>query len=260
MAKRKIIRINEDLCNGCGQCVTSCAEGALKIVNGKAKLVKEQFCDGFGDCIGECPTGALTIEEREADHFDFNATRMHVAETQGAAAVAKFDEAGRKHGLAPSGGGCPGTRMRVPDAAAAKPAVATHAQMPTAIPSELQQWPVQLHLVQAGAPFFKNRELVVMSTCGPIASADVHWRFLRGRSVVVACPKLDRTEGYVEKMADIFSERSIPKVIVVRMQVPCCGGLTMMVRAAAERCGREDLAVEEATMSLTGDILSIKAI
>jgi len=260
MAKRKIIRINEDLCNGCGQCVTSCAEGALKIVNGKAKLVKEQFCDGFGDCIGECPTGALTIEERDADDFDYNATRMHVAETQGREAVEKFDEAGKKHGLAPSGGGCPGMRMRVPDAPAAKPAVATHAQMPTAIPSELQQWPVQLHLVQAGAPFFKNRELVVMSTCGPIASADVHWRFLRGRSVVVACPKLDRTEGYVEKMADIFSEPSIPKVIVVRMQVPCCGGLTMMVRAAAERCGREDLAVEEAVMSLTGDILSIKPI
>ena len=259
MAKRKIIRINEDLCNGCGECVTSCAEGALKIVNGKAKLVKEQFCDGFGDCIGECPTGALTIEEREADAFDFAATREHVAATEGPAAVARFDEAGKKHGLAPSGG-CPGMRMRVPEAPAAKQAVAANAQMPTAIPSELQQWPVQLHLVQPGAPFFKNRELVVMSTCGPIASADIHWRFLRGRGIVVACPKLDRTEGYVEKMADIFSEPTIPKVIVVRMQVPCCGGLTMMVLAAAERCGRRDLVIEEAVMSLTGDVLSQKAI
>lgn len=266
MAKRKIITINEDLCNGCGDCVTACAEGALQIVDGKAKLVKEQYCDGFGDCIGECPTGALKIVEMDVPEYDPAATREFVAKTGGAQAVRKFDEAAKAHEMKEKakmmmghshggGGGCPGSAMRFN---AQKPAAAAQAVggagPKQAIPSDLNQWPVQIHLVRPDAPFFKDRELVVLSTCAPIASADVHWRFIRGRSVVVGCPKLDRTEGYVEKLAAILSEPSIPRVITVRMEVPCCGGLSAIVHEAAAKSGRADLVVEDVVVGLNGDI------
>ncbi len=279
--KRQIIEINEEKCNGCGDCVTACAEGALQIVNGKAKLVRENFCDGFGDCIGECPTGALTIEEREADGFDEEATRRHVLETGGPEALARMDQAAERHAKktvppqqppAPSlprgfpsagpgagpgnGGGCPGSRMRMASATADTPAATpVHGGgVGQAIPSELRQWPVQIHLVQPGAPFFKNRELVLLSTCAPVASADVHWRFLRGRGVAVGCPKLDRTEPYAEKLGAILSDPSIPAVIVVRMSVPCCGGLTAIAREAVELSGRTDLDFREVIIDVDGTI------
>lgn len=259
--KRKIITIDEDLCNGCGQCITACAEGALRLVNGKAKLVKEQFCDGFGDCIGECPTGALKIVEKEVPGYDPAATREHVAETGGAEAVRQFDRAAKEHEMKAKAG-CPGMAMRFEPGAAAKPAApAAGAGLPPKVnPSELTQWPIQIHLVQPGAPFFKNRELAVLSTCAPIASADVHWRFIRGRAVVVGCPKLDRTDGYVEKLAEILSESSIPRVLSVRMSVPCCGGLTAIVAEAARLSGRADLTVEEITLDLNGDVVGSRVV
>ena len=258
--KRKIITIDEDKCNGCGACISACAEGALQLVNGKARLVKEQFCDGFGDCLGECPTGALKIVEQEAVAFDEESTRQHVMQTGGVDAVRRMDAAGQKHAVAStshaSAGGCPGVAMRFKQHVVSSPATGLPGGGPVrVIPSELNQWPIQLHLVQPGAPFFKGRELVVMSTCAPLASADVHWRFLRGRSVVVACPKLDRTEGYVEKLAGILSDPAIPKAIVVRMEVPCCGGLTAIALRAAEASGRKDLVVEEVVVGVDGDVL-----
>jgi len=275
MATRKIIQIEEDLCNGCGNCITGCAEGALQLVNGKAKLVKEQFCDGFGDCIGHCPTGALTIVDREADEFDEQATRMNLMQTQGMAAVKRMDKANAAHErgehpdaqtlkevprMAPSGGGgCPGMRMRMGNAntgPAPAPTPAGGSLPPKMMPSALEQWPVQLHLVQPGAPFFRNKEMAILSTCAPIASADVHWRFMQGRSVVVACPKLDRTDPYVEKLAAIFQDSTIPRVLVVRMEVPCCGGLTRIVQEAHARSGRTDLVLEEVTLSVTGDVIA----
>jgi NAD-dependent dihydropyrimidine dehydrogenase PreA subunit len=264
--KRKIITIDEDLCNGCGECITACAEGALKLIDGKARLLKEQFCDGFGDCIGECPTGALTIVEKEVLDFDPAATRDHVAKTGGAAAVRKFDDAARIHEQKESmkamtehafhgGGGCPGTRMGMSSEKPAEAATPSGVGLPPQVnASELRQWPIQIHLVQPGAPFFRNKELVVMSTCAPLANADMHWRFLRGRSVVVGCPKLDDTDGYVEKLGAILSEPSIPRVIVVRMEVPCCGGLTDLVGEAVGASGRSDLALDEVTVGLNGDI------
>lgn len=270
MAKRKIITIDEDLCTGCGECVTGCAEGALEVVDGKARLVKEQYCDGFGDCIGTCPTGALTIEERDSDEFDMDATKRHVRETRGQDAVRRMEEANKVHALGknlgaapgrrlpgPPPGGCPGRRtiasLRRGDA---KQAVSTSGLPRHVNESDLNQWPVQIHLVQPGAPFFKDRELVVLSTCSPIASADVHWRFIRGRAVVVGCPKLDRTEGYVEKLAEILKEPSIPKVTIVRMEVPCCGGLTAIVEEAVKLSGRDDLDLEEVTVAVDGDVLA----
>lgn len=271
MAKRKIIEINEALCNGCGDCITACAEGALRMVDGKARLVKAHFCDGFGDCLGQCPTGALKIVEREAPEYDHAATRDHVAQTGGAAALRVLDEAVARHAQAPGprpaapahaahgAGGCPGTRMRMrPEAdRQAQPAATavSGSGLPAQVnPSELRQWPIQLHLVQPGAPFFAGKELVIMNTCGPLASADVHWRFLRGRSVVVACPKLDRTEPYTSKLAAILSDLTIPKAIVVRMEVPCCGGLSMIAAQAVQQSGRTDLELEEVTLSLEGQV------
>ena len=265
--KRKIIEINEDLCNGCGDCVIGCAEGALQIIDGKAKVVKEQFCDGFGDCIGTCPTGALKIIEREADAYDIDATREHVLSTGGEEAVKRFDEANTEHdakeeAAAPEMGGCPGMQVRMAqkEATAAKPAITTVAGGGQVIKSDLDQWPVQLHLVQPTSPFFDGKELVILSTCAPVASPDVHWRYVRGRSLVVACPKLDKTEGYVEKLAGIMAQNNIPKVIVVRMTVPCCGGLSMMARQAHAASGRSDLIVEEVTIGLDGELMKTEMI
>ncbi len=276
MATRKIIEIDEDMCNGCGNCITGCAEGALQLVDGKAKLVKEQFCDGFGDCIGTCPTGALTIVERDADDFDVEATRENLRQTQGEEAVKRMDEANIAHDrgehpapppAAPAprphgGGGCPGSRMRM-----AAPAAAAAPATPTTSPaggqmvrSDLEQWPVQLHLVQPGAPFFSNKELAILSTCSPIASADAHWRFIRGRGIVVACPKLDQTDPYVDKLAGILQDTTIPKAIIVRMEVPCCGGLTMIAQEAVRRSGRTDLILEEVTVGLNGDIQATRTL
>lgn len=241
--KRKIIEIDEAKCNGCGACVTGCAEGALAIVHGKAKLVSDVFCDGLGACIGECPTGALKIIERDAPEFNEEEVGKHLQK--------------QKPHSRPAGG-CPGMQIRFGEKKTPAPAVSTVSGQ--VIPSELNQWPTQLHLVPPVAPFFKNRELVVLSTCSPSASPDVNWRFIRGRAIAIACPKLDRTEGYVEKLTEILKSNGIPKVIIVRMEVPCCGGLTMIVKEAARRSGRKELIVEEATISLSGDLIETKII
>lgn len=259
MAIRKIITINEDLCNGCGNCIIGCAEGALQLVDGKAKLVKESFCDGLGDCIGTCPTGALKIVERESEEFDFHKTIEHVAALRGDEGVKIMRESHAKHeqNLKPAAtrGGCPGSRMRMRGKSAQVAPVSNDA-MPVVMKSEITQWPLQLHLLQPHAPFLNNREMVLLSTCAPVTSPDVHWRYVRGRSVAIACPKLDRTEGYVEKLAAILANNSIPKLIVLRMEVPCCNGLTRMVSEALQKAKPEDTVVEEVTMNIEGEIIN----
>jgi NAD-dependent dihydropyrimidine dehydrogenase PreA subunit len=276
---RKIIEIDEALCDGCGDCAIGCAEGAIRIIDGRAKLVKADFCDGFGDCIGACHTGALTIVTREAPGFDEQATIENLRATGGEEAVRRYEEAQTRHaddGLGatldlrqrpapPVGGGCPGSaQLELKRTTAATPAVSTGATAtpggPVVIPSELQQWPVQLHLVRPGAPFFKDRELVIMSTCGPLASAEVHQRYLRGRGVVVACPKLDDTSAYAQKLGAILADPSIPKAIVVIMAVPCCGGLSQLARQGLAASGRTDLVVEEHVLALTGELKSVRAL
>ena len=263
--KRKIIEIDEDLCTGCGDCIVGCAEGALQLVDGKAKLVKEDFCDGFGDCVGTCPTGALKIVEREAVAFDEQATIEHVRNIGGEEAVERMLKAGEVHEAKakatpqPSGSGCPGLKLRFGNKAQEeKPKAQSTSVSGQVIKSDLDQWPIQLHLVPPTAPFFEGKDLVVLSTCAPVASPDVHWRFVRGRSLVVACPKLDRTEGYVEKLAAIMANNNIPKVMVVRMEVPCCGGLTMITKQAHAMSGRSDLVVEEVTIGLDGELRGTK--
>ncbi len=251
MGSRNIITIDEDKCTGCGSCVTACTEGALRIVNGKARLVEERFCDGLGACIGKCPTGALKIELKESEDFDFAATRQHVLDDRGLEGAKRVETAARGHGerglrATRMAGGCLGSKTGTGSAKQE-----SH--------SELKQWPVQIHLVQPGAPFFKNRELVVLSTCSPIASAGIHKKFIRGRAVAVGCPKLDRTEGYVEKLAAILAEPTAPRVTVVRMEVPCCGGLTAIVKEAVEQSGRTNLKMEEVVVGLDGEIRPARA-
>lgn len=264
MARRKIITIDEDLCNGCGNCITGCAEGALALVDGKAKLVKESYCDGFGDCIGTCPTGALKIEERESEEFDFNETIEHVEKTRGEEGAQRMKESHAEHERkmqnSKQTSGCPGRKIRSIKAVESSKPVSQNSPMPVVMKSEITQWPLQLHLVPPKAPFFEGRELVILSTCSPVTSPDVHWRYIRGRSVVIACPKLDQTQGYVKKLAGILSQNNIPKAIILRMEVPCCGGLTLMVQRALQQIKPEDLTVEEVTMSLDGEITGSKTI
>ena len=262
--KRTIIHIDADKCDGCGLCVSACHEGAIELRNGKAVLAREQHCDGLGACLGDCPRGAITLEEREAPAFLEPGGLPSAA--GGLPSASPFPKPGAGCGcedpLPTFGtGGCPGSRVRMQE----KPTVPAPMTAPSVsgLPgkvnaSELSHWPVQLHLVPVRAPFFGDRELVVLSTCAPVASADVHWRFLRGRAVVIACPKLDRTEPYVEKLAAIFAQNPIPRVQVVRMSVPCCGGLTHIVRDALRLSGRRDLVVEEITVDLDGTVLSTK--
>jgi NAD-dependent dihydropyrimidine dehydrogenase PreA subunit len=286
MVKRQIIIIDEELCDGCGDCVIGCAEGALQIIDGKARMVRDDYCDGFGDCVGTCHAGAITIGEREVADYDPDAARVHVAKIRGQQGIEEFDRAAARHGQAhgqPPSGGCPGSQMRVfpradggvspsspnpsfvggapaplPGATgspAGGPAASSSQDPGTVIPPSLGQWPIQLHLVRPGAPFFKNRELSILSTCSPVAMPDAQWRFVRDRGVVMACPKLDRTEGYVEKLADIMAEPSIPRALVVRLEAPCCGGLSQLAVRAAARCGREDLSVVEVTVATDGRLI-----
>jgi len=230
--KRKIINIKKDLCVGCGNCVTGCHQGALEIIDGKARLVKEDFCDGLGVCIGTCPTGALSIEEKE------------------------FTPEIKK-----SACGCPGSAMidrreekKVATPSSTSSNISISDLIGHAIPSELQQWPVQLHLVNPEAPYFKDTEIVVISTCSPVACADIHWRFIRGRAVVVACPKLDRTENYSQKLADIFDTANTKKVLSVIMAVPCCKGLTELIKEAVNLSKNKEIKVEEHIVQLNGGL------
>jgi ferredoxin len=214
MTKRKIIRIDEEKCTGCGKCVPACAEGALAIVEGKARLVAEIYCDGLGACVGECPEGALTIEELEAAPFDEKAVAEHLA---------------RRLEAEPLLCGCPSTSVRAlgPDPA---PAPASG----PAITSRLSHWPVQLKLVPPGAPFLRGAEIIVCADCVPFAMPDFHERYLAGRAVLVGCPKLDDLEYYRDKLRAILGHARPTRIIVLRMEVPCCAGLAHAVAEARD--------------------------
>lgn len=232
MAVRNIIKIDEDKCNGCGQCIVDCAEAALQIVNGKAKLVKELYCDGLGACIGGCPTGALTIVQREADPFDEAATERHVHE------VRKQKEPA----------GCPSSRAMA--FAAAAPQSGVSDERP-----ELTNWPIQLKLVGTTAPYFAGADLLLAADCSAFSTVGFHGRFIKGKKVLIACPKLDDSQYYYEKLTEIFRDNAINSVSVVRMEVPCCGGLSYIAKQAIQASGK-DLPYEEVIIGIKGDILS----
>jgi len=232
--KRKIIEIDREKCNGCGQCVVACHEGAIQMVDGKAKLVSDIYCDGLGDCIGECPVDAIKIIEREAGAFDEVAVSKKMQTQQGSSA-------------APSG--CPGMQSfsfnnDVPS---------TAIQPVTGGVSALTQWPVQLHLVPIQAPFWQNSDLLIAADCVAIAYPDLHAKLLKGRSVAMACPKLDDTSTYVGKLTAIFKQNDIKSITVARMTVPCCSKISVIVDAALTASGKE-IPCKTITINLDGTI------
>ena len=226
---RKIIKIDEHKCDGCGLCASACAEGAIQIINGKARLVSEIYCDGLGACLGECPQGALTMEEREAADFDQAAVERRLAQSQSAHGAAEQRAASDNHGTMACG--CPGSMTQV---LTPQPVTGTK----VAAVSQLGQWPVQLKLVPVNAPFFNGKTLVISADCAPFAYAGFHQDFLAGKALVVGCPKLDDGDYYREKLTEIFVANEIPAVEVVFMEVPCCSALVRLVQSALTASGK----------------------
>ena len=254
--KRKIVKIDEDLCNGCGLCVPSCAEGAIQIVDGKARLIAENLCDGLGACLGDCPVDAITIEEREADEFDEVAVEEHLKEIgRGGAqhAVSDFATGGGCPSAAVqnfatvTGGGCPSAKAMSFSSPSQGGTTAIGSR-----PSRLTQWPIQLHLVPPTAPFFQNADVVLAADCAPFAYADFQEDLLKGKALAIACPKLDDTGPYVDKLTAMITESNIRSLTVVHMEVPCCNGLISMARQAITNSGR-DVPLETVCIGIKGE-------
>ena len=235
MPTRNIIRIDEEKCNGCGQCVTACAEGALAIINGKAKLISDTYCDGLGACLGQCPQDAITIEQRPAGDFDQAAVNAHLATQKQTALHA-----------------CPGAMSRRWNSPANQPS-----QTPDLPPTEsaLSNWPVQLNLLAPSAPFLQHADLLLAADCVPFAMPDFHAQLLPRRRLAIACPKLDDTDAYLEKLTAIFQTAQPNSLTVVHMEVPCCSGLTQLARNALTRAGLQ-LPFDDITISIEGQIIN----
>lgn len=239
---RKIIEIDEERCDGCGLCVPGCAEGALEIIDGKARVVSDKFCDGLGACIGECPTGALTLIERKAEEFDEAAVEAHLAQ--------KADNIDTAEPATACG--CPSSRLQtfIPAEASESAGTAGYASAE----STLSHWPIQIRLIPPNAPFLKGAELVVLADCSAVAFADLHSGLIKGKVVMMGCPKFDDAQAYVDKFADIFQNAGILRITVVYMEVPCCGGLPMIVKKALEMA-KKAIPLEEIIISTRGERL-----
>ena len=244
---RKIIEIDEELCDGCGQCVPSCAEGALEIIDGKARIVADKFCDGLGACLGECPTGALEVIEREAEDFDEAAVEKHLSE--------KGQEPAHAH-AAPQHG-CPSARLQT-----FQPFEACGCQdvkQPAAVgagdtASQLTHWPIQIRLIPPTAPFLKGADLLVVADCAPVAFAHLHRDYLKGKTVMMGCPKFDDAQAYIDKFAEIFKTADIKRITTLVMEVPCCAGLPVIVKKGLAASGKK-IPLEEVVVSTCGKIL-----
>jgi ferredoxin len=240
---RKIIRIDEELCDGCGQCIPSCAEGALQVVDGKARLVKDIYCDGLGACLGECPTGALSIIKREAEDFDEDAVEEYLRSKE-------QDGMNQDETMAC---GCPSTQIQsfIPSGSREE------ANIPTVRGgqnSTLTHWPVQIRLIPPTAPFLKGADLLVAADCTPVAYPNFHRDFIKGKVVMVGCPKFDDRQEYVQKFADIFRTADIKSITIVMMEVPCCHGLPAIVEKGMEMAGKK-VPMEKVLIGGQGDIL-----
>lgn len=248
---RKIVKIDPDKCDGCGLCVPSCAEGAIKIVDGKAVLAADNLCDGLGACLGECPKDAITIEERDTDAFDEAAVEKHLA-AQGKPASAHGSHAQAQHGHG-HGGGCPGSRMMSFNRPAAAPAPATADLPKGSRQSRLAQWPVQMQLVSPTAPYFQGADLLLTADCVPLAYAGYHEDFLDGKAVIMGCPKLDDNQFFMNKLTEILRVSDIRSVTVLKMEVPCCGGLAWAAKEAIKNSGKV-IPYAEVTIGIQGAI------
>jgi Fe-S-cluster-containing hydrogenase component 2 len=259
--KRKIIKIDEELCDGCGNCVPACPEQALQIIDTpkgkKARLVKELYCDGLGACLGNCPTGALTIEEEEAEPYNEEATIARIEEV-----APKMLETHLKHlnehtqelpehhthKMSKKINACPGSQV-LHWSEKRKPSEKT-----ATIPSALRQWPIQLHLVPAFAPYFQDADLVIVADCVPFAYANFHQEFLKGKAIAIGCPKLDDADYYVEKITQLIKSANPKSVTVVNMEVPCCFGLIHIVQQAMKQAGKK-IPFESVTIGIKGEKL-----
>ena len=244
--KRKIIEIDEDLCTGCGQCVIACAEGALKIIDGKAKVISEVFCDGLGACIGECPEGALKIIEREALEFDEEEVEKHlesIKEENDSGITPRIEHSTHSHQC-----NCPSANTIVYDKAW------NPTEISGDIPSALRQWPTKLTLINPEASYFKNEELIIVSDCSPLAFGDFHRKILQGKPIVTVCPMLALGEVELEKLEAILSMNPITKVNLILMEVPCCQKLKLFMEPIISKINRE-IQVQETIISRDGKIL-----
>lgn len=242
--KRQIIAIDEEKCDGCGQCIPSCAEGALQIVEGKARLVKDAYCDGLGNCLGECPQGAISMIEREAEPFDEEAVTEYLKTQEEKAAEPVLCS------------GCPGSSeldLRAAKSVQAGAKEETSSCLCGELEAELTHWPVQLHLVAPQARFLQGSDLLVAADCVPFACADFHPRLLAGRVVLVGCPKLDDTTAYKKKLVEIFKHNQPKSVTVAHMEVACCRGLAQLVSEALKEA-RLPLKLQEAVIGVDGSI------
>ncbi len=247
MAVRNIVKIDEEKCNGCGDCIVNCPEGALAIIDGKARVVRESFCDGLGVCIGKCPLGAISLEQREAEEFDIEAVTAHIKAEQ--------VDAQPQHGV------CPGSAAKTQNVLP----IMTEAPVPTPLSanpattsSRLSHWPVQLALVAANTPFLKGADVLLCADCVPFAMADFHQKLLDGHVVIVGCPKLDDKEAYVEKMTSILVHSQPRSLTIAHMEVPCCSGLSRVVKKAIDGV-QYDLPVKDITISTTGAVIATRS-
>jgi ferredoxin len=239
--KRKIVNIDNEKCNGCGECVEACAEGAIALVNGKARLVAEHYCDGLAACLGECPQGAITMIERDAENFDPEAVEHHLARKENV----------KLGGEATLSCGCPSTQLQIfqaPCGCADEPKTETRRQ------STLTHWPVQIKLVPPAAPFLKNADLLVASDCVPVAYPNFHEDFLKGRVVMMGCPKFDDIDEYVKKFADIFRAANIKSITIAIMEVSCCSKMPLIVQKGMELAGKS-IPTEVAIVNASGNII-----
>ena len=288
--KRKIIRIDHDVCNGCGLCLPNCPEGALQLIDGKARLVSDLFCDGLGACLGTCPLGAIHVEEREAEAYDEqkvmanivpqggNVIRAHLAHLAAHNEEAYLEQARQylaDHHIPLPGQiqappccsadpaaasaethGCPGSRPQDRRGRAAVPALAITA--PDASPSELKTWPLQLHLLNPQASFFDNADLLIAADCVPFSYASFHNDFIKGKVPIIFCPKLDHSsEQYLAKLTAIFQLHAVRSLHVVHMEVPCCSGTVALTREALARSGKT-IPIHDHTISIQGKLLAVK--
>lgn len=267
--KRRIIKIDEDKCTGCGECIPDCPEGALQIIDGKARLISDLFCDGLGACIKKCPENAMTIEEREAE--EYNEKKVMVNIIKGGINVIKahlkhLKEHGEEKLLKEAieymkennievpefedkPCGCPGSMQR--DMRNKMSASNNNIEMH----SELRNWPIQLKLINPNAPYLDNIDLLISADCVPFTYANFHSKFLKGKVLMMLCPKLDSDiDSYIEKLANIFKTKNIKSITIVRMEVPCCGGVEMIVEAALKKANK-NIIIKEYTISIDGEII-----
>ncbi len=237
---RKIIEIDDELCTGCGDCVPDCAEGSLAIVDGKARLVADKLCDGLGACLKSCPTGALTIIEREADEFDEEAVEVFLADKKNKENVPV--------------GGCPSAQLQSLQASPCQAANVPGAQTDSA----LSHWPVQIRLIPAAAQFLEGSDLLVAADCTAVSYAEMHRDFIKGRTVMMGCPKFDDAQMYVDRFTEIFQERKLHSLTVLIMEVPCCSAMLQIIKKARDDAG-SNVPVRQVVISTQGNIINDQA-